>query len=92
MTVFARFACVLPGGFATLRAFPAPRAPGEGMCPPNMNFIQIFTLSIPHYMRRLLSLFVLLTLTWVAAGAQKLEPVFSTEAAPQYVRIQFKTG
>ena len=43
-------------------------------------------------MRRLLSLFVLLTLTWVAAGAQKLEPVFSTEAAPQYVRIQFKTG
>ena len=43
-------------------------------------------------MRRFLSLFVLLALTWVVAGAQKIEPVFSTEGALQYVRIQFKTG
>ena len=43
-------------------------------------------------MRRFLSLFVLLALTWVVAGAQKIEPVFSTEDALQYVRIQFKTG
>ena len=43
-------------------------------------------------MRRFLSLFVLLALTWVVAGAQKIEPVFSTEGALQYGRIQFKTG
>ena len=43
-------------------------------------------------MRRFLSLFVLLALTWVVAGSQKIEPVFSTEGALQYVRIQFKTG
>lgn len=43
-------------------------------------------------MRRLLSLIALLTVTWLASGAQQITPVFSTEADLRYMRIMFKTG